>query len=153
MARVRYSDLVLELVEVAREIRSDLQQRLRYYRASAYKLDAAQNINEKVDQLRAIFQILADDDLNEAMADHDAVLMMDPQMIPQMIPSGDCSMTARINILIAGMDPALAAMVRRFGQSQSLVREDTVKTLRRHRQTLMRVCREGSRSWELIRGF
>ena len=148
MARVRYSDLVLELVEVSREIHADLLQRLRYYRASAYKTDTVKTINERVAQLRAIFQVLADDDLNEAMADHDAVL---DQGI-QMLATGDCTVSARVNILLSEMEPALAALVRRYGQSQSMVREETVKALQRHRQTLLAVCREGSRSWELIRG-
>lgn len=148
MTRVRYSDLVLELVDVSRELKNDLVHRLRYYRASAYKQDTAKSINERVAQLRAIFQVLADDDLNEAMADHDAIL----EQGPQMLATGDCTVTARVNILISEMEPALAALVRRFGQSQSVVREETVKTLQRHRQTLLAVCREGSRSWELIRG-
>ena len=149
MARVRYSDLVFELVEVSRELKSDLAQRLRYYRASAYKYDAAKSINERVAQLRAIFQVLGDDDLNEAMADHDAVL----EQGAQMLSSGDCSVTARVNILITEMEPALCALVRRYGQSQSSLRDETIKALQRHRQTLISVCREGTRSWELIRGL
>lgn len=148
MARVRYSDLVLELTEVCQDIKADLQQRLRYYRASAYKHDAARAINERVDQLRAIFDILGDDELHDAMADHDAVL----DHGPQMLAAGECTVTARIAVLMAGMEPALVSMVRRYGQSQSQVREETVKALHRHRNTLLNVCREGSRSWELIRG-
>ena len=149
MARVRYSDLVLELVELSRELKADLVQRLRYYRASAYKQDTVKSINERVVQLRDIFQVLADEDLNEAMADHDAIL----EQGPQMLVTGDCTVTARINILMTEMEPALLALVRRYGQSQSVVREETVKTLQRHRQILLAVCREGSRSWELIRGL
>lgn len=148
MASVRYSDLVLELAEVCQDVKKDLQQRLRYYRASAYKQDAASAINERVDQLRAIFEILADDDLAEAMSDHDAVLAHGPQMLA----TGDCTVTSRVNILIAGMEPALASLVRRFGQSQSRVREETIKALQRHRHALLNVCREGSRSWEILRG-
>ena len=88
MARVRYSDLVLELVELSRELKADLVQRLRYYRASAYKQDTVKSINERVAQLRAIFQVLADEDLNEAMADHDAIL----EQGPQMLVTGACAL-------------------------------------------------------------
>jgi hypothetical protein len=149
MARFRYSDLVLELVELCHEVKKDLQQRLRYYRASAYKMDAARPINERVDQLRAIFDILSDDDLAEALADHDAIM----DCGPQMLQAGECSVTARVGVLIAAMDPALNALVRRHGNSQSQVRVETIKALHRHRSTLMNICREGSRSWELLRGL
>ena len=149
MARIRYSDLVLELNEVCREITSDLKQRLVYYRASAYKHDAAKQINERVDQLRAIFQILADDDLNEAMADHDAIL----DQGAQMLAAGECTISARIKILLVEMEPALGVLVRRFSQSQTIVRDDTLKIIQRHRHTLRAVVREGTRSWEMLRGL
>lgn len=149
MARFRYSDLVLELAELCQEIKKDLQQRLRYYRASAYKFDAAKPINERIDQLRAIFDILADPDLLDAMADHDAIM----EHGPQMLAAGECSVTARVGILVSGMDFALAGMVRRHGNSQSQLRVETIKALHRHRSTLMNICREGSRSWELLRGL
>ena len=149
MASVRYSDLVLEMADLCREIKDDLTQRLRYYRASVYKHEAVRQINERVDQLRAIFQILADEDLSDAMADHDAVF----DSGPQMLAAGECTVTARVNILIAGMDPALNALTRRFSKSQSVVRDETMKALHRHRNTLMSVCREGSRSWEILRGM
>ena len=58
MASVRYSDLVLELAEVCQDVKKDLQQRLRYYRASAYKQDAASAINERVDQIEILQKIM-----------------------------------------------------------------------------------------------
>lgn len=149
MARFRYSDLVLELAELCQEIKKDLQQRLRYYRASAYKIDAAKPINERIDQLRAIFDILADEDLLEAMADHDAIL----DHGAQMLAAGECSVTARVGVLISGMDLAITSLVRKYGQSQSQIRVETIKALHRHRSTLLNICREGSRSWELLRGL
>jgi hypothetical protein len=149
MARFRYSDLVLELAELSQEIKEDLQQRLRYFRASAYKTDAAKPINERVAQLRAIFDILAEDELLEAMADHDAIM----EHGPQMLAAGECSVTARIGVLISGMEPALASLVRKHGRSQSQVRAQTIDALHRHRSTLMNICREGSRSWEILRSL
>lgn len=147
MARFRYSDLVLELAELSRDIKEDLQQRLRYYRASVYKLDASKPINERVDQLRAIFDILADDELLEAMADHDAIM----EHGPQMLSAGECSVTARISVLLSGMDQSLASLVRKYGHSQSQVRTETIQALHRHRSTLKNICREGSRSWAILR--
>lgn len=149
MARFRYSDLVLELAELSKDIKDDLQQRLRYYRASAYKMDAAKRINERVDQLRAIFDILGEEELAEAMADHDAIM----EHGAQMLAAGECSVTARIGVLIAGMEPALISLVRKYGHSQSQVRLETLQALHRHRSTLMTVCREGSRSWEILRAL
>ena len=73
MIRLRYSDLVFELGDICKGLKAELQQHLLYYRASAYKDEAIREIDQRVDQLRAIFQILADSDLNEAMSDHDAV--------------------------------------------------------------------------------
>jgi hypothetical protein len=149
MIRLRYSDLVLELADLSRSLKADLQQRLLYFRASAYKADAVRSIDERVDQLRAIFQIIGDESLNEAMADHDAVWGQGPQILT----AGDCTVSVRINILIAGMDPALNALTRRSAQSQSSVRQETVAALRRHRHTLMSACEEGSRTREILRSL
>jgi hypothetical protein len=147
MISMRYSDLVLELVELCRDIRSDLTSTLAYYRASAYKRELADKIKVKVDHLRAVFQILGDDELSDAMADYDALL----EGVGNIAQANDCAVTARLNVLFAGMDPALTALVRRFSQSQSIVRPETVNIMRRHRQTLMGVCKEGSRSLEILR--
>jgi hypothetical protein len=147
MVHVRYSDLVLELAELCREIRSDLLVTLSYYRATAYKFDLAKQIDLKVDRLRAVFQILNDEDLTDSLADYDAVV----EGVGNFLNSGDCAVTARLNVLFSGMDPALSSLVRKFSNSNSLVRPETVKVMQRHRQTLIGVCREGSRSMELLR--
>ena len=149
MARIRHTDLILELSEICRDIATDLKQRMAYYRASAYKSDAARQINERIDQLRAIFQILSDDDLLDAMEDHDAIL----DQGAQMLLAGECTVSARVNILLSQMEPALSALHRRYRQHQGYVREDTLKILQRHRHTLEAICREGSRSWEILRGL
>jgi hypothetical protein len=148
MPRIRHSDLVLELAELCNDLVKDLRQRLGYYRVSAYKTDAAQQVNARVDQLRAVFQVLGDDVLNEAMADHDALLVQGAQHLT----AGECTLTLRVSVLIRQMEPALAALVRRSHQQvNSPLREDTLKVLQRHRQTLMKVCPEGSRSREILR--
>ena len=149
MIRLRYSDLVFELSDICKGLKSELQQHLLYYRASAYKDEAIRNIDQRVDQLRAVFQILADADLNEALSDHDAVWGQGPQMLA----AGDCTVSARISILIAGMDPALNALTRRFAQSLSAVRPETVAVMKRHRSTLLNVCSEGSRTREILRSL
>jgi hypothetical protein len=149
MARIKHSELSSELAELCREIAADLRQRMGYYRASAYKADAAKQINSRVDQLRAIFQVLGDDALMESMADHDAIL----DQGAQLLAAGECTLTVRIGILLSQMEPALVALVRRSNQSQSLLKEDTIKILQRHRNTLMAICPEGSRSREILRGL
>jgi hypothetical protein len=106
-------------------------------------------IDARVDQLRAVFQILNDADLDDAMADHDAVL----QGGGNGLFAGDCSVTTRISLLLNGIEPALTGLVRRFSQAQTAIRPETVRTILRHKQTLLHVCREGSRSLEILRGL
>ena len=149
MARIRHSELILELVDICLEIGSDLRQRLTYYRASAYKVDAARQINNRVDQLRAIFQIIGDEDLNEAMSDHDSIL----DHGAQLLAAGECTLSSRVNILLVQMTPTLATLARRNRQDQAPLREDTLRILQRHRRTLEALCPEGSRSREILRGI
>ena len=147
MARVRQGDLVIELADLCRAVSLDLRQRLAYYLASAYKADAARQINLRVDHLRAIFQIIGDDALNESMADHDAIL----DQGAQLLAAGECTLTARLSILLGQMEPALSTLVRRAHQAQGVLRDDTLKILQRHRHTLLAICPEGSRSREILR--
>ena len=149
MTRLLYSDLVFELADVCNNILAELQQQLLYYRASAYKSEAIVKIDERVDQLRAVFQIFHDVNLNEALADHDAVWAQGPQMLE----AGDCLVSQRRSILLASMTPALASLTRRFAQSQSAVRPETLAVIKRHRGTLIRVCAEGSRAREILRSL
>jgi hypothetical protein len=149
MARIRNSDLVLELAEVCRDIKTDLLQRLSYYRASAYKQDAVLAINERVDQLRALFQILDDEELLESMHDHDSVLRHGSELAQ----SGECTVSARIGILISEMDIALQALVRRCSKNQEHLAPAMIQNLKRHKQTLLKVCPEGSRSREILRSL
>lgn len=149
MARIRHSELMLELVDICVDISSDMRQHLSYYRASAYKLDAARQINSRIDQLRAIFQIIGDEDLNEAMLDHDSIL----DQGAQLLAAGECTLSARVHILLAQMTPALASLTRRNRQDQAPLREDTLRVLQRHRRTLEALCPEGSRSREILKGI
>ena len=149
MAQIRYGDVVVELAERCEEIRAELHQHLLFYRASVYKTESAAEINLRVNQLRLLTSILGNDLLQECIADFDAMA----QLSAQSAAPGECPLTARVARLTSSMTPILKEIQRRNANKNGAVRDEMLRVLVENRRALLRHCRPGTRSWELLRSL
>ena len=145
MLRLRYVDILVEMLELGQDLLSEIRQQLIYYRASVYKYEMAEQIEGKVDQLQLLAALLGDDAVREVLIDYE-VLRVEGAM--NCIP-GECSFSKRVTLLIGGLDHAFGRVQSRLASSHSAPEQEQeiADTVRKHRQKLLSLCREGSRQW------
>lgn len=149
MSKYRICDVMWELAEFSKDLLSDLRQQLHYHRASVYKTETAKELNLHVEQLRALCAIMGDDILNEMMADFDAVA----RSCGQMSAAGECTLTTRITRLISDAEPALNQFQKRVARNRSVLGQEQLQAIAAKRRALLSVCRQGTRSWELLKNL
>lgn len=149
MSRFRVNDVMWELAEFSRELLQEMQQLLGYHRASAYKEETSGRLLHTMGQVQALFDILGDDFLSDLIADVEA---MEASAGQNSLP-GECSLTARAQHLIKHGAPALEQYQKRVANNRRLLNEETLKVISHHRRALLSVCKQGTRSWELLKSF
>ena len=151
MSRLRHTDILCELVELGQERTLELRQKLVYYRASVYKDETATAIVVRIDQLRLLANLLADDPLQEAFKDFDA---MSKAGAMSSFP-GECSFSKRVSSLLvavtASLDHLHSESVSRGVQTANDVAFTDV--VRQHRDALLALCRHGSRQWAFFQAL
>jgi hypothetical protein len=146
MARYDYRDVVLELVELCREQKTEILQQLTYYRASVYKTETAQQIERKVEQMRLVCSLIGHAELSDAFQDYNVMRTHGHQWI---VP-GECPMSARVMNLVQSTEKIFETLANEL-PSRSL--HDPLsfqKTLQKHRKDLLAMCRHGSRQWSFF---
>lgn len=146
MSRFGHADILLELVDLCREISGEIDHQLNYYRASVYKQETATVIKKKIEHLRLVSNLIGDDHLSEIFHDHDAVVAAGAL---NYIP-GECSFSARTTGLLKNMLDHLDALTRLHGNSHTRVPTPLAKKVQQHRSQLLSLCRHGSRQWSFF---
>lgn len=150
MSRLRHMDIIVELVELCQDIMNDIRQQLSYYRASVYKDETAEGIQKKVEQLRLVTDLIGDDMVQEPMKDYDA--MADQGGI--QTPPGECSFSARVTCLLQSLDSHLGEVRSRItNQGLQTVGQELTRTVQKHRNQLLSLCRYGSRQWAFFQSL
>jgi hypothetical protein len=151
MSRFRQSDVIVELIELCQERMDEIRQQLSYYRASVYKDEAASHIGGLITQLRLVGAVLNDDLLKEAFKDFDAVAR---RGIQNYIP-GECSFSQRVTMLLSSMSEHLRRIhVANFSNhGDKTYALEFAKNLRKHRNELLQICRQGTRHWQFFQAI
>lgn len=149
MSKYRMSDVMVELSELGSELLHEIRQELQYHRVSVYKHETAKRINERVGRLKVLAQVLNDELLNEALADFDAMA----ESAGLYAAPGECTLTTRCGHLLNEAEQILREFQRRASQRRGMVSNELLKTIQTHRRALIAVCRQGSRSWELLKNI
>ncbi len=149
MSKYRVCDVMIELSELGLELLAEIRQELQYHRVSVYKLETAKRLNDHVERLNAIAYVLDDDLLHEALADFEAMA----DAAGQLASPGECTLTVRCTHLLNAGEPILREFQRRAALRRGLVSEELLKAIQTHKRSLIAVCRQGSRSWELLKNI
>jgi hypothetical protein len=145
MSRLRLTDILCELVDLSHDRVTEIRQQLVYYRASVYKDETASYITVRIDQMRVLAELLADDPMLEAFKDYDA---MATAGIMHFVP-GECSFSTRVARLLAEVTPRLERMHQQIVTrgAEPEIESQFAATVRKHRTQLLALCREGTRQW------
>ena len=149
MSRHKVSDVMWELAEFAKELLEESRQLLNYHRASAYKEETSVRLKINIEQARSIFEILADELLLDLMADVNAF----ETLSGQGTRPGESILTLRTGHLIKEGLPALEQYQKRVGRERGTLDEARLKLIASKKRTLLSVCKQGTRSWELLKSI
>lgn len=138
-------DIVVELVELSREIMADIKHQLNYYRASVYKHETADQIRDLIDHLRTIAALMGSELLIEPFRDYDATVANGNMKI---IP-GECVFSARVTSLLGSVDEQLDPFVAQVASSAD--GSDLKGSVQKNRHKLLKMCRQGTRQWSFFR--
>src|SRR4051812_38081649 len=103
MARFSPLDIVIEIVELSRDLMADIRNSLTYYRASVYKHETSALIKKQIEELRLISSLIGDDSIHEVFQDFEAVKNIDFNSMNQ----GECSFSMRTTTLVKSLEDCL----------------------------------------------
>jgi hypothetical protein len=151
MGRLNQSDIMIELVDLAGELTSEVRQQLLYYRASVYKDETARQIRDSIERLRTISDLIGADILAEAFEDHDEMLARGAQ---EYVP-GECSFSKRTVHLLGQLDIAFAELSQglKAGFETIRVAPDFQNRFLAFKGEIVSMCRYGSRHWSFFQTF
>lgn len=143
MSRYDRHDILMELIELCRDLKSEILQQLNYYRASVYKNETAELIEAKIEQLRLVASLIGDDELLDAFQDYQVM----KKSGSQLVAPGECLLSFRTMRLLQAVETISAELSNHHPQAS---REDMAKfsqEIRQARPQLLSLCRQGSRQW------
>ena len=150
-ARRRDEDVFGELVELSTDIVTEIRDHLRYYRASVYKHETAAAIKGGIEDLRFILSLIRDDSVDEVMRDYDA-LSDNPGATAA---PGECSFAVRVTSMLGPMSDGLSRLAETPAATcvDGSGAERVGQTVAENRGQLLRICRNGTRSWSYFQSI
>jgi hypothetical protein len=149
MSGYKTADILWELAEFANELLHESRQILNYHRASVYKDESSIALQKNSSQIRVIFNILGDDMLQEIFSDIDVFTLAEVQKGPP----GESLLTLRLGHLIREGLPAIEMFQKRIIKDRRSLDQNRIDALIERRRELLSVCKQGSRSWELLKSI
>lgn len=131
-------DLVQELVELCKDLQSQIQQQLIYYRASVYKTETVATINIKLKELRTVVELFGCEETSDYFLDFEASRGNgNIRLAP-----GECLLSWRIADLFCNLEESYDSMTE--GLAPPLP-PDFAQKIRQYGSKLASMCPEGSR--------
>jgi len=149
MPRYDRGDILMELIELCREIKSEIHQQLTYYRASVYKAETAELIEIKIKQLQLLAELCGNESLCDAFRDYEEMKKNGRRL---MIP-GECFLSHRVANLFQSIELMFEVMLQDIHLADQDDRHKLTKTVLRNRNQLLSICRQGSRPWQFFSGI
>jgi hypothetical protein len=143
MSRYDRRDIMMELIELSRDIKADIMLQLNYYRASVYKSEAAALVENKIEQLQMVASLIGYEELKDTFRDYEAtkrngLLTASP---------GECLLSLRTMNLVQAIDKIFADLIQRHAASNIHEALQFSRNVQQHRGQLLSLCQEGSQQW------
>ncbi|MCX6129875.1 MAG: hypothetical protein NTX25_12550, partial [Proteobacteria bacterium] len=139
MSRYDRQDIMIELIELCLELKSEILQQLNYFRASVYKNEAAAVIEQKLQAFRLIADLINNVELKDAF--HDFELMK--KSGPMMAAPGECLLSLSVTRLNQTTDRIFAELLSKIPQNDLKQTADFSQNVQDHRLQLLSACPQG----------
>jgi hypothetical protein len=142
MSRMSRSDIILELVELSKEVSNEIGQQLNYYRVSVYKNETASLIKDRIDNLKVIAGLFCDEMVLEPFRDYEATVSNGNVYTAP----GECAFSSRVGSLLKGFSDAMDK-VQNVSHQNSQNDKSLATGIQKHRRKILSLCRQGTRQW------
>ncbi|MBC7659091.1 MAG: hypothetical protein H7249_05220 [Chitinophagaceae bacterium] len=149
MPRYDRGDILMELIELCREIKTEIIQQLNYYRASVYKAETGELIEVKIKHLQTLAELCGNEDLCDAFRDYEEMKRNGWKFV---IP-GECFLSHRVANLFQSIELMFEVMLQDIHLANQDDRHQLTKNVIRNRKQLLSICRQGSRQWQFFNGI
>ncbi len=143
MSRYDRQDIMMELIELSQDLKSEILQQLNYYRASVYKSETSVIIEGMIEQLKLLGDLIGDDELQDAFLDYEAMRRNGPMLVAP----GECLLSLRTMALLKATDLIFQQLITRQAATASPDTLELSRNIQKHRGQLLSLCRQGSRQW------
>lgn len=149
MPRYDRGDILMELIELCRDIKSEIHQQLTYYRVSVYKTETAEIIEAKVKQLEVLAGLLGNEQLCDAFRDYE---LMKQNGYKTIVP-GECFLSHRLANLFQSIELMFEVLIMDIRQANQEDKYQLTKSVLKNREQVLSICRHGSRQWQFFSGI
>lgn len=149
MPRYDRGDILMELIELCRDIKSEIHQQLTYYRVSVYKTETAEIIEAKVKQLEVLAGLLGNEQLCDAFRDYE---LMKANGYKTIVP-GECFLSHRLANLFQSIELMFEVLIMDIRQANQEDKYQLTKSVLKNREQVLSICRHGSRQWQFFSGI
>lgn len=149
MPRYDRGDILMELIELCRDIKSEIHQQLTYYRVSVYKAETAEIIEGKVKQLEILAGLVGNEPLCDAFRDYEAT----KKNAYRTIVPGECFLSHRVANLFQSIELMFEALIMDIRQENQEDCYQLTKLVLKNREQVLSICRHGSRQWQFFNGI
>jgi hypothetical protein len=143
MSRYDRRDIMMELIELSREMKTEIMQQLNYYRASVYKSETAALVERKIEQFQLVADLIGDDELQDAFRDYETM----KRGGLTMAAPGECLLCLRTMNLLQATDRIFADLINRHPAHHPQDAQQFSRNIQKHRRQLLSLCRQDSRQW------
>jgi hypothetical protein len=143
-------EIVWELVEFSKDILQDIQSQLIYYKAVTEKEHVGTKLTRLFSQFKSLSQIINHSALIELVDDCEYLLAATDSYV---VSPGETSQSVALMHLSRSAMPLLQTIQSMCVRQNNPVDQAMLNALRQHKHELLRVCRHGTRSWELLRSL
>ena len=148
MQRFDRYDIIIELIELYRDIKDDIIQQLNYYKASVYKAETAKIIDTKISQLKMLVELTNEPEALDLFHDFEETKTNGNVKIQQ----GECLLTLRVMHLLMELDKNFSNLGSKLQNSEYKANDsfDFTKQIQRNRRKFLALCKHGSRPWSFF---
>lgn len=135
------NDVVSEVLDLCRDLISQLRGQLEYYRASVYKDEMLAQIDKRISELGFLLELLPFEESQEVWADYVAVC----RHAAQFSSPGFCSYTQRVTQFLDQVEKAITAIYQ-----HGMETEWDEQALKKNKNRLASLCLYGSQKWQFF---
>lgn len=140
-------DIISELADLCFDQCETIRHQLIYYRASVYKKETAQQIKQKIHELKGVVNLFGQEHIDDLFLDFEASLMVSHRPTG----NGESYFASCVNTLTTSLVQNIKQHLRHINSATKS--RDLTKRIGKQRRKILKLCQQGSRQWDFFQSI